>query len=493
MTHIPGFKYEIFISYPRECRPWAREFHSHLRNTLDVKIPSKQKPRIFFDDNDWGGQDSAKLLEAARNSAIFLAIVSPAYVANEKFTLLELEAFCNASEARRSDPLIFSIEHLPIASERRPSQLKNKKRYQFWIQKTRAIVPLTLGATLGEEAQEALFEVAEHISERLKNIPLPDPLTPIPPITDILGGRVLLGQVTNDLLNANGEVRDYLQGLGLKVLPQAPYPKSGPKFRAFFQHQLLQLKPDLFVQLLSEVASEKWDDEEESCAQFQRRVALAHFHQTRQELITNAIFWRSPAVNLSNLKQHDEHHDMPLLESAQAMTLQELKDTIKRWFKELEKKKQDNSIKRSKPFPFVYITASKEDQECAERLQQLAVGLKCAAKIMEEENPAKDFEERVRHADAVIFSYGNARHEFVNKWVQKYFDQQYLNEGSAPRERIEALYRSPPSKQPPPLGTDWPHLRKCGSYEEFNPECMKSILGELTEGNAECSKCGSRS
>jgi hypothetical protein len=59
---LAGVQYDIFISYPRENRPWVREFRRRLQEALDQLTPSIEKPRIFFDDNDWGGRIAASLL-----------------------------------------------------------------------------------------------------------------------------------------------------------------------------------------------------------------------------------------------------------------------------------------------------------------------------------------------------------------------------------------------------------------------------------------------
>ena len=153
------------------------------------------------------GQDSSKLLEAARHSAILVAVVSPAYVAPGNFTLKELEVFCNASQARGlKDPLIFIIEYLPIESEHRHPQLKGRRAYQFWMKRNDLPVPFTFGSTLGEEPKVELFKVAKQIIKRLEENRLDIPDLP-KPITRYLGKRVLLGQVTDDLVGAHNELR----------------------------------------------------------------------------------------------------------------------------------------------------------------------------------------------------------------------------------------------------------------------------------------------
>src|SRR5262249_9750400 len=131
-----------------------------------------------FDDNDWGGQDSTKLLEAAQHSALFLAMVLPAYIPPEKFTRKELDAFWNAHQARRSDvlPLVFPVEYLPIEDKDRPAQLETFRRYQFWKTEGDVAVPLTLGrhSTEIDLSQQGwrreLYALAGHIKERLNEL-----------------------------------------------------------------------------------------------------------------------------------------------------------------------------------------------------------------------------------------------------------------------------------------------------------------------------------
>ncbi len=223
----------------------------------------------------------------------------------------ELEVFCNASQARGlKDPLIFIIEYLPIESEHRHPQLKGRRAYQFWMKRNDLPVPFTFGSTLGEEPKVELFKVAKQIIKRLEENRLDIPDLP-KPITRYLGKRVLLGQVTDDLVGAHNELRDYLEGLGVTVLPQATYPEWGPEFREFFEGQLAP--SDLFIQLLGPVRSEKRQNEEESCAQFQNKAA----HDAGKHIIV----WRPASLDMTKVKRGvGAHYDMALLETAAAMS-----------------------------------------------------------------------------------------------------------------------------------------------------------------------------
>jgi hypothetical protein len=444
-----------------------------------------------------GGQDSRKLVEAARHSVLFVAIVLPAYVAPQKFTLKELEAFCNAHKARGSDePPIFNVEYLPTEDKHRPPQLMTPRRYQFWTTAGHVTVPLNLA-----DGSPAIFELAGHIRKRLDDeesrsqdlVARPSLI----PITPYSGKSVLLGQVTDDLVGKRDELRDFLRGLGLSLLRSASYPRWGPLFREFFSTQLRESSPILFIQLFSEVRSAKRDDEEDSCAQFQCNAAHAHFRQKApDDAGKHIIMWRSSTLDVTAIKrQIDDHYDLALLEGAQAMGLEQLKNLIKEKLDRLIKEELDTSIEASKlpAPPFIYIAAAKEDRERARDLQRIAVVRKGAATIMDDDNPGKDFTEKVKHAAAVVFLYGGAERSFVGKWLDAYLTKHRLKEKPR-RQRIETVYRAPPRKDPPDdqLNTDWHGLRKCGEYTKFNEDCMNHILNELTGGGATCPNCRPR-
>src|SRR5262249_27644881 len=140
----------------------------------------------------------------------------------------------------------------------------------------------------------------------------------------------------------------------------------------------------------------------------------------------------------------------------------------------------------SSGLPLVYIAASKEDRECARKLQKVAVACKGAARIMEDQDPGKDLRE-VKYAGAVIFVYGNAQRQFVDYWLRKYFPMKRQTR----KDRIEAIYRAPPSKSnaADDFNMDWHGLRKCGSHDELKVQCMRDILAELHGNGGCCREC----
>src|SRR5215472_13812050 len=121
MAYVPGFRWDLFISYPRESDErdshdfeWVNEFHRLLCREINERLPSNAE--IYFDRQSFEAADHLDhdLLKAARGAALFVPIVSPRFVAPGKFTLKELEAFCESGNVTNR---IVTIELLPVTTE----------------------------------------------------------------------------------------------------------------------------------------------------------------------------------------------------------------------------------------------------------------------------------------------------------------------------------------------------------------------------------------
>jgi hypothetical protein len=471
MAYVPGFKYDIFISYPRENNradpegvQWVREFHRCLRTAIDNQIPTKEQPDIFFDDHDFeGGQHVEALLDDARQSAIFLAIVSPPYIAPEKFTLKELRAFCDTRSP--DERVIVSIHFLPVKSENYPPELEGPKRIPFyWTNENDVPVPLTPRSHANEYTSK-LYTIAYHLRNRLDEIRQKRSPSALGEKKGPFSGKtVLLGQVTDDLIDTRDEVREYIEKLGAIVLPSGEYPPWGSDFIKTFETELG--KSDLFIQLLSKVRSQR-DGETLSCAQFQSKTAMGSGKGVLQ--------WREPS-DISKV----QHYDKSILELASAMSLVQFKAAVRKKLEQLSAS-EDESEKLA-PLkshdPFIYIAAHPEDLDRALKLKTVADTLG-AARIMEDENKLRDFLSQVPDAEAVLFLYGDAPRKFVDEWLAKYRKLKTTQFKTYPQ--LEAVYYAPPPKteMERKLRTGWKGLREFGSEETFNLEDMRKIFAEL--------------
>jgi hypothetical protein len=91
---------------------WVTEFHRHLDKELNERLPGKEHARIYFDQWCFAATDHIEqdLMEAARHSALFLPIISPKYVAPDKYTLKELDAIFEELQRRRNASLSAVVE-----------------------------------------------------------------------------------------------------------------------------------------------------------------------------------------------------------------------------------------------------------------------------------------------------------------------------------------------------------------------------------------------
>jgi TIR domain len=493
MAYVPGYAFDIFISYPRESdepdpwsTSWVTEFHRHLKNAINERIPDKNGVRIYFDSQNFeAGHHSQGLLDAAGQAALFLAVVSPKYVAPGKFTLDELAAFCDNGQPENR---IISIEVLPVRSEDRPRALRGPKRIDFYVEnESGAPIKITPKFRGGDEFYERLQSVAEQIKRRLDEmravarksgeaLVAAGYRSAAPNLTDSIafsGKTVLLAQVSNDLYDEVEGVRAYLEQFGVNVLPEGEYPHDDQKFAETFEAHLAQA--DLFVQLLSPYRSNKLTglpgSEGLSCAQFQLNTVKA---ATRAVPI---LQWRDPAAQVDKLT----HWDKELLEGAdvRAMGFEEFKREIR---KKLEGISQPAKIRENSSDLYIYIAA--DDPDLGEALELKAVALKAGtAEVMEQKNRRKNFNDGIEMADAVVFLYGNAPRGFVDEWLKQYRKRKPELK-HAPK--VEAVFFAPPPKTDVnnKLRMGWKGLQEVGSQDGFFPQEIEKIVAELQGGDA---------
>ncbi|HBE42740.1 MAG TPA: hypothetical protein DDW27_16355, partial [Bacteroidales bacterium] len=87
---IPGYEYDIFISYRQKDNKydgWVSEFIDHLKREIEATF--KEDVSIYFDENPHGGlleiHNVDKSLEAKLNSVIFMPVISQTYCDPKSF------------------------------------------------------------------------------------------------------------------------------------------------------------------------------------------------------------------------------------------------------------------------------------------------------------------------------------------------------------------------------------------------------------------------
>src|SRR5262245_50615050 len=152
MAYVPGVKNDLFISYAhvdneRDAHGirWVSEFVRGFTVELRQRLGGPKDFTPFFDESDLHAHHHLQvLLENARQSAIFVAVLSPSYVSHD-WTMKELVEFAGiASDSRR----IVVVEKLPLEiGDTYPAEIENHKRTQFWrTNEPESYTPSTLTA-----------------------------------------------------------------------------------------------------------------------------------------------------------------------------------------------------------------------------------------------------------------------------------------------------------------------------------------------------------
>ncbi len=298
MAYIPGYQWDVFVSYARFDdspmiegeRGWVSTFVNALKvavgNYLGVEI------RLFFDlaEAQPGRNNVDDLKRAAAASATMVAVASPSYCVRE-WTRVELETFSRACP----DPhRLLVIERLPLGGDDCwPDLLDQKIRLQFWEELPYGGAKAPIAPPNAAYFQR-LMDFANRLQVQLRAVRdgpppgAPSPAAPARPADAPSNAEaaqllepapahrvVLLAQGTDDVLDEVESVHRSLTQYSdeLTVLPDQSWPQGGEAFRDAFEKDLAAA--DIFVQLLGSRAGRSPPDLPEGYTRFQLARARA--------------------------------------------------------------------------------------------------------------------------------------------------------------------------------------------------------------------------
>ncbi len=468
MAYVPGYRHDVFVSYAhfdneadaQDVR-WVSRFQVDLKNALRQRLG--EEPVIFYDTRNFEANDQVDiLLEQARQSAIFLAVSSPSYVARA-FTIGELTAFCDTGpNANR----VVTVELLPVEdSQNHPLLLARKRTPFWWKDKAEQDIPLRLTPKFNPEMYNERLQVLAHQIKKLlaeirtgtepakreapavvalasgaqpfvaqSFVAQPVAQMPVaaaqPAQSPSLNRTVLLAQTTDDLYDECERVRAYLEQFGVKVLPETDFPQGGSQFASAFEAELG--RAGVFVQLLGNFASRKPPDLDQTYSQYQYESAKARGLKTLQ--------WRRPDLDLAAVT----HRDKPLLEGAGvlAVGLEEFKAEILRQCTSEQKRE----VEHFGDCHF-FINADRSDKELADQLLTLFDGKKnwTAARPLFEgsaKDVSDDLEANLLNCGALLLLYGNAPPAWVRAQLLRYGKLERMRDEPM---RLKTILLGPPT------------------------------------------------
>lgn len=469
MPYVEGYKNDVFVSYARDDdlddidgQRWVSNFVKLLTAILRQRLACRDQLKVFWDQTALAANrvlDSA-LTEEAKQSAVFIAVCSPAYLSGE-YTIRELEAFAEQSEGAEG---LFVLEILaPFSTDLYHPAISKRTRFAFWRQSDG---PGGIQMTLDPRADrngymQAITRFVDQIKNRLIEMKhragvdagLHSAVAQLQKLEDPgpARGTVLLAQTTDDLEYDREQVRSALAQFDITVLPEFDYPQGGNDFRDAFSADLD--RTDLFVQLLGRAAGRMPTDMPDGYPYYQ--------FETARSAGKPILSWRHPEINLNEVS-NPRHRELLSGDTVMVSGLESFKSDILRSIDGLHQvpKERRNSL--------IFVGAERSDLPIAEQLSAALTkrNLPVAVPIYEgtAEDIQRDLEENLMDSDTILFVHGAAPATWVRSFLRRF-------------NKLLAMRETPPSKTaliraPPPklgkLGITLPYLEVIDCSEDLD-------------------------
>jgi TIR domain-containing protein len=425
MSYVPGYDHDFFVSYakvdndavPSAKSGWVETLMSILisGNGLAGKLGRREAFDYWIDEQKLRGNDEVdQIPEQVRRSALFVAVLSPAYTAS-KFCQLELETFLKSTGGAPERLFIIYKEQLVERRHKIPEAFVRPRKYKFWdLDKSNK--PRVLGwpqPIYNNPEDRPYFQMVDDLCneladklEELKQEKEQEGKDAEVRITTAAKPMVLLAETTDDLMRKRDEVRRYLELAGVDIVPAGTYYGLA---RADYEKAFLS---DLshsaaFVQLVGPELGRCLNDVPDGFGWLQYQMA--------KDQQCPILQWRSP--DLRDLQGIEDDRQRRLLDMADAMPLEDFKKKIVGAVT-----KRDAKVKRPS---FVFIDCDSVDTDNADAVGNILGGqLDWERPPYEEKPKAQQLENEIQSGlidcDGLFIVYGRTCSSWVRQQLQLY-------------------------------------------------------------------------
>lgn len=495
MAIIPGFDYDLFVSYAHADNMaadnqdgWVAQFVRHLDPTLRQRLGGAEALKVFFDSRAVGANNNLpELLLAARRSALFLVVGSPSY-ASRDWPQKELEAFVQSAP----DPSrLFMVECLPLAAEENyPAPLDVHIRLEFWKLSGRKQIPVPIWPSSDPQEFSALIHgLASDIRERLlwmrhvtgtQKPVFSRNKAEIATRPSETGDRsirsnpaaktILVAQTTDDVADEADELVRYLDQYSdeINTLPKAAYPQGGEAFMSAFRQDLA--RADLFVQLLGQRPGRFPPDLPEGYTRFQFDAAKLASVEIMQ--------WRHPNLDVSQISD-PMYRKLLTSETVVASGLEAFKNQILTWARRRKPESRKSTVKSQSPTIFINaddkdLTVAKEiERECLRHALTTVLPMNGPSS----EANRKDLAENLTDCDVLLFIYGDTTQDWIRSQL-RFFGKIKQKRDSEPK--LLAICSGPPAPKPD-IGISIPNAHVITCSEAWDMAVIRKLLEELPQ------------
>jgi hypothetical protein len=475
VAYIDGFQNDVFVSYAyADNEPglggysWVTRFVGHLETALRQRLGCGDKLSIYIDTRDLSSNNELEeLLEQARQSVVFLAILSPSYL-QRSWTRKELDAFTGLPGYKQR---LFVMELLPAFEPLRlPPSLETISRTRFWKEVAlESRSPISLDPELHRELYaQRLLNLADQMRSLLvgkKLVPgMSTPETapsdsasqvvPRPSADDDTIGTVFLAQCTDDLELEREQVKSFLQQMGANVVPEGDYPQGGDSFRECIKVDLR--RADLAVMLVGKSPGRLPPDLPGGYLRSQFDVA--------RHLSTPLMIWQHPEMDLDAIAS-PEHREILASNHVLVSGLESFKSEV------IAALTRAVAPERTHVGSMVYIGADRLDIEVAKTLQETLAGRSYPVTIPTFDGSAedirRDLEDSLSECEALVFVHGDAPINWVRGNLRRIHKLMAVRKTEP---KLVALFTVPPADAAK-VGVSLPYLKviKASKKDDFEP------------------------
>jgi hypothetical protein len=315
MGYVHPDKADIFLSYahvddkPDPAFPerpgWVTTLIRGLETRLAKKLGHIDSYDLWRDAKLAGHVDlTPEIIGRIRDAAVFLLVLSPAYVASE-WCRRELTAFHEERRLRKDTRgRVFIVEFDRVDPSRKSPELAELRGYRFWAEDPDTRNPETLGYPIVREKDEEYHKRLNDLCialvrelEALRQGEQAAPASATAPGPDTRAA-VYLAEVTEDLEPRRDAVRRHLDQAGFRVLPETELSRNDPDaYRGAVDAELV--KSVVFVQLLNETPGRRLKGSDRSYVALQHERALAVGRPVLQ--------WRRRELDTASGEIPDDH------------------------------------------------------------------------------------------------------------------------------------------------------------------------------------------
>jgi hypothetical protein len=447
MGYVRDYEHDVFVSYASvDNQPpvgvdngWVTYLVMELKRVLAEELGRSEEVAIWMDQQLAANDPiTPTLLEAVGNSATIIVILSAGYLESDWCLRERNEFLARMAELAEQGNRIFLVEKTAIEWNEKPLEIRDVKGKAFWYKEEERDRIHTLGSPCPRPLEEPEYyrqvsDLARDLADQLQAMQGDDVGTEQTP--SVTGPRVVLADVTDDLVDKREEVRRYLQQHGVSVIEKY-YPSEPQAFLESFNQDLESCA--LYVQLLSSLTGKRPPGAEQG-------YPVLQFDAARSAAV-DILQWYPPDLDVDKLEDGPQK-DLLLQKTVVAEPFEQFKArVVKRAQPEPERSHEPNQVAAGASL--IFVNHGAEDRKLAEEVSGVADELELEYALPVSTGSPGEIRETMetcmRESDAMVLLYGEVPETWVVQQLLQF--RKYRNLKGRTRKGL-ALVEGPPQEK----------------------------------------------